>query len=95
MDDEFDLLEADTASITSTTSRSIVVTMAGGADNNASPLSQDSALFSGLPKTMSVKRRRAIEELVTTERAYVRDLQDVMTGYFGRIPESVRAGVCV
>lgn len=47
------------------------------------------AVFDALPVTLSFKWRRAIEELVVTERVYVRELKSIMLGYIHVIPENV------
>lgn len=56
---------------------------------------QSWSIFDVLPVSLSFKWRRAIEELVNTERVYVRELRSIMLGYIHVIPENVSLFVFV
>jgi hypothetical protein len=51
---------------------------------------RDLALFESLPASLSYKWRRAIEELVVSERVYVNEMRIIMRGYIHVIPDNVR-----
>lgn len=45
------------------------------------------------PPFLSPKHCMAIEELLTTERVYLKDLHDIFNGYFKKIPDKVSSNV--
>ncbi len=47
------------------------------------------AIFRALPASMGIKWRRAIQELVITERTYITELNTIMRGYIHVIPDQV------
>ena len=50
---------------------------------------QDDAIFNALPASMSVRWRKAVQELLVTERNYVNELGLIMRGYIHVIPDHV------